>query len=147
MSKCSKCGKPVSGNWCWDCGRKPRWYLHVPTICCLISYGLAAFSTLCMTIGFLYTESQSPGLSFAIASWSVPLLLFMAGLLKVRTGMTKEGKIAGAIGVLLTPPPVAYIFLFFPGWQARSIVWVGTCVPVLLCLLLVSSSEPERPLR
>lgn len=107
-----------------------------------IAFCIAALATLVFSARFLVTEMRSPGLSFAAPLVGMPLLVTIFGLAEIRgDGITKDGKGAGWVTIVIAVLGVAYIALFFGSWLNTAIVWLALQIPMVIAIVASSTSE------
>ena len=107
-----------------------------------ICYAISAALTLLFATWFLVMESDSPGLSFAIALVGMPLLLLCFGFSKsTNAGITKDGKGATWVAFVIALAGVGYIASFFSDWLIAAVVWLLALAPCLVASLVLATSE------
>ncbi len=98
-----------------------------------ICYAISAALTLLLAVWFIVVESNSPGLSFAIALIGMPLLLLAFAIAKsTSTGVTKDGKGAGWAACVIGVVGVVYIAAFFSDWLIVAAGWLLALVPAVI---------------
>ena len=99
------------------------------------SFSMSAGLTLLFLIWFLVAESESPGLSFAVALIGTPIpLIFFALTKSTKLGITKDGKTACWTAFVIAVIGFQYIAIFFSDWMLIAAVWLIFFAPVIVSI-------------
>ena len=98
--------------------------------------GLASLVSLVLTGWFLVVETESPGMSFAVALLGMPLFLTLFGFFKIQSGaLPADARNAGWAALVIAALGCGYILVFFTSWLPVLVGWVFLNIPLIAVLI------------
>ena len=72
----------------------------------------------------------------------MPLIVALFGLSKTKTtGIAKDGKVAGWVGVVVALLGVGYVATFFGSWLLIAALWFGLQLAMIVGILVSPTAE------